>query len=113
MNKEEVFSQMDCIEHIRDIIVSEIEPDKIILFGSRARGDCRADSDYDVLVLKRGVTNERKLSGDLKIRFYKEKLLASIDVIIMELERFYQLSDEPGYIYKSIKKEGVSIYGHL
>jgi len=103
---------MDCIEQIRDIIVSEVNPDKIILFGSRARGDWHKDSDYDVLVLKRGITNERKLSGDLKIRFYKERLLLPIDVIVMEHDRFYRLSDVPNYIYKDIKKEGVYIYGN-
>ena len=104
---------MDCVEQIRDIIVSEINPDKIILFGSRARGDYHDDSDYDILVLKRGVTNERKLSGDLKIRFYKEKLLISIDIIVMEHDRFYQLSDVAGFIYKNIIKEGVYIYGNI
>jgi len=104
---------MNCIEQIRDIIVSEVNPDKIILFGSRARGDCHKDSDYDILVLKRGVTNERKLSGDLKIRFYKERLLFPIDVIVMEHDRFYQLSDVSDYIYRDINNEGVYIYGHV
>ena len=101
------------IEKIRDIIVSEISPDKIILFGSRARGDCYADSDYDILVLKRGVTNERKISGDLKIRFYKEKLFASVDVMVMEHDKFYQFADTPGLVYKNIKKEGIYIYGNM
>jgi len=103
----------DCINRIRDIIASEINPDKIILFGSRARGDSFEDSDYDILVLKRGITNERKLSGDIKIRFYKEKLLVPVDVIVMEYERFYKLSDTPGYIYKNIKTEGICIYGDI
>jgi predicted nucleotidyltransferase len=105
--------EMDCIEQIKDIIVSEVNPDKIILFGSRARGDGHKDSDYDILVLKRGINNERKLSGDLKIRFYRERLLFSIDVIVMEHDRFYQLSDVPDYVYRDIKKEGVYIYGHV
>ena len=104
---------MDYIEQIRKIIVSEINPDKIILFGSRVRGDYHEDSDYDIIVLKRGITNERKLSGDLKIRFYKEKLLISIDIIVMEHDRFYQLSDVSGYIYKNIKQEGIYIYGNI
>ncbi|MDI9583518.1 MAG: nucleotidyltransferase domain-containing protein [Acidobacteriota bacterium] len=32
-------------------IVEVADPDRIILFGSRARGDAREDSDYDVLVV--------------------------------------------------------------
>jgi predicted nucleotidyltransferase len=33
-------------------LVSEIDPDRIILFGSRARGDAKPDSDVDLLVIK-------------------------------------------------------------
>lgn len=33
-------------------LVTAINPDRIILFGSRARGDFRPDSDIDLLVIK-------------------------------------------------------------
>ena len=33
-------------------LVEAVDPDKIILFGSRARGDYRPDSDLDLLVIK-------------------------------------------------------------
>ena len=38
------------LKNVRDIIVSQIDPDQIILFGSYARGDYRDDSDIDILV---------------------------------------------------------------
>ena len=31
-------------------MAAALEPERIILFGSRARGDARDDSDYDVLI---------------------------------------------------------------
>jgi uncharacterized protein len=34
-------------------IVEAVGPDRIIVFGSRARGDARPDSDFDVLVIKK------------------------------------------------------------
>ena len=40
---------------IRDIvrrIVDTAQPEKVILFGSQARGDARPNSDSDVLVIK-------------------------------------------------------------
>ena len=33
-------------------LVEAIDPDRIVLFGSRARGDARADSDLDLLIVK-------------------------------------------------------------
>jgi predicted nucleotidyltransferase len=33
-------------------IINEVAPETIILFGSRARGDARADSDVDLLIVQ-------------------------------------------------------------
>ncbi|MDE2978711.1 MAG: nucleotidyltransferase domain-containing protein [Acidobacteriota bacterium] len=33
-------------------IVAEVDPEKVILFGSRGRGDAGADSDVDLLVIE-------------------------------------------------------------
>jgi predicted nucleotidyltransferase len=42
-------------ERILDAIVARIEavarPERIVLFGSRARGDARDNSDFDLLVI--------------------------------------------------------------
>ena len=35
-----------------ETIVREVTPEAIILFGSRARGDARTDSDFDLLVVE-------------------------------------------------------------
>ncbi len=36
---------------IRDAIVRELDPERIVLFGSHARGDARPDSDWDFLII--------------------------------------------------------------
>ncbi len=33
-------------------LVEAVDPDRIVLFGSRARGDSRPDSDLDLLIVK-------------------------------------------------------------
>ena len=33
-------------------LVEAVDPDRIIMFGSRARGDARPDSDLDLLIVK-------------------------------------------------------------
>ena len=41
------------LEAIRRRLVRAVDPQTIILFGSRARGDADADSDYDLLIVTR------------------------------------------------------------
>ena len=40
------------IERIVRRLIDAIDPDRIILFGSRARGDAGPDSDIDILIIK-------------------------------------------------------------
>ena len=42
----------DLINYIVDKIVCSIQPEKILIFGSYARGDSDLDSDLDLLVIK-------------------------------------------------------------
>jgi predicted nucleotidyltransferase len=46
--------------------------DRVVLFGSRARGDARADSDYDVAVFLKSLPDwrrELKRLADLRVDF--------------------------------------------
>ncbi len=47
-------SRKDIVNRIRDLIRAAVPTAQIILFGSEARGEARADSDIDVLVLLDG-----------------------------------------------------------
>ena len=38
-----------------DSVVAQVDPVEVWLFGSRARGDARPDSDYDVAVFLRDI----------------------------------------------------------
>jgi predicted nucleotidyltransferase len=50
---EQRIIEQETIQKIIDIIVKEMNPEKIILFGSRARGDARDNSDYEKNEIKR------------------------------------------------------------
>ena len=39
------------LDEITSIIVQEFHPQKLILFGSRARGEAQENSDYDLLII--------------------------------------------------------------
>ena len=102
------------LRRIVEVIVREIDPDRIILFGSRARGDHREDSDYDILVLKEGVRPEdrRPLQRRIRRALWREDIysLAAVDVIVQDVGRFNRLKNEKYLVYYAISREGVVVY---
>ncbi len=55
MNRKEL------LDKVRQNILAS-EPDaKIILYGSRSRGDWQPDSDWDFLILLDGIVNDRRI----------------------------------------------------
>ena len=56
------YEQDPILKKIQTAIVKAVAPSKIVLFGSRARGDASDRSDYDILVIKDQVKNEREIT---------------------------------------------------
>jgi len=55
-------------ETLRDIVdrlVRAVDPDKLVVFGSRGAGQARADSDYDILIVKAEADPHRRRTGPL------------------------------------------------
>ena len=103
-------SNKPVIDQIVNAIVSTVAPDKIILFGSYARGDYKKNSDIDILILKKGLKNEREITNRLYIDFFNKKIPVPVDLIAMDYDKYDQLNNDIGYIYKTIKQEGKIIY---
>ena len=89
-------------------IVRVAEPDKIILFGSHARGDNKPGSDYDLLVLKRGVRKRRALTQKIYLSF--KHIGAPVDVIVADLDKYEDLKTDPYLIYSEAAKNGRMVY---
>ena len=84
-----------------------IEVDKIILFGSRARGDYREESDWDILIITKG-----KLDWKKRRSFWLEIVRALpiyVDLIIVDKDLFERKSKYVGNIAHEAKIEGIVI----
>ena len=96
---------MDIVKLVKQEVIKIDPKAEVILFGSRARGDFRQDSDWDFLVLL-----ERPLTPDLKgfilDQLYDLELRTDsvISTIIHTKTEWESRAVTP--IYQSIKKEG-------
>lgn len=89
-------------------IVDEFRPERIILFGSRARGEGTADSDVDLLVVLQEVRSKRE--AQLRIRLALGEYGLPKDVIVTTLEEFAWRKDTPGTIEHPAALEGKVLY---
>ena len=97
------------IQNITQQIIQKYKPDKIILFGSAARGERTPDSDADFLIIKKntplyGCDRIRELS-----RLVERKI--PVDLLIYrpdEFEKRLQMGDP---FLKAVLKEGKTLYG--
>lgn len=100
---------MDSIlEEIIKRIVDDVDPDKIILFGSRAKGESKGWSDYDICVLKKGIENKRIVAQNIYRKLFG--VGAAVDIIVETPEKFDELEDKWFLVYSEIAKSGSIIY---
>ncbi len=89
--------------------VNRIDPKaEIILFGSRARGNYNADSDWDFLILLDTPKFDKKIKNELWNRLYELELETNsvISSIIHSKSDWQKRAITP--IYQVIEKEGIA-----
>jgi predicted nucleotidyltransferase len=89
-------------------ILAVSDPEKVILFGSYARGDFGPDSDLDLLVVIDGVDSPR--SESIHLRRSLRGLLVPVDVIVATPEQVERHRNTIGLIYRSALAEGKVLY---
>lgn len=89
-------------------VVQAAEPDRIILFGSAARGKADPDSDIDLLVIKSGVDSRSDLEGEIHMNLFG--IGASVDVVVVTPEDVERLKDGVGTVIGPAIREGIEIY---
>jgi predicted nucleotidyltransferase len=83
---------------------------KIILFGSRARGDFRPDSDWDFLVvIDKDMDRDEKRGIILQIKRQMAGLRIPNDIIINSFRQMQERANDVGYITYYALKEGVEL----
>lgn len=90
-------------------IVKNINPEKIILFGSYACGNPSEDSNLDILVIKEMKMPRYKRSREVKK--YLRGLKIPIDVIVYTKKEIKEWKDTKTSFISQATKEGKVLYG--
>ncbi len=90
---------------IRNKIVKEFKPEKIILFGSRAWGNSTKDSDIDLFIVKKS-KNTRKTATKIDVALFPRTF--AMDVLVYTPE---QVKKRKNHLFiKKILEKGKRLY---
>ena len=107
LNTEKITPEL--INYIVEKIVQGIQPEKIILFGSYARGDFNQDSDLDLFIIKDGEESSRIMRRKVEALLWGRRF--PVDIIVRKPEEveWNFRAKNPFYLYH-IFKDGRVLY---
>jgi predicted nucleotidyltransferase len=101
-------SQTELLDLMVDAIVRELDPETVILFGSRARQDARPDSDVDLLVVEaEPFTPERSRRKEIhRLAMALRHFPISKDILLYSRDEFDYWKDSLNHIVGRAYREG-------
>ncbi len=98
----------DLLPTIRRRLVSRFRPERIIIFGSQARGDATQQWDLDLLVVVPDTTDIKSATRDM----YEvlDDLPIAKDIVVATLADIERDGNLVGTILQPALREGVTIY---
>jgi predicted nucleotidyltransferase len=91
--------------------VERLLPDQVsnvVLFGSRARGDPRQDSDYDVAVFVKNMEDRRQIDHTITDAAYRH-IVAGVHIRPVSLPDDFLERQFPGLLARDIERDGIVI----
>ena len=96
------------VDEIIRRVIEVAQPDRIILFGSAARGQMGPDSDIDLLVIKGGIASRRLLAQQIYVHLFG--VAAPVDVIVVTPQDVERFRDRVGSIIGPALRDGKEVY---
>ena len=89
-------------------IVGRFAPTRVVLFGSRARGEATGGSDVDLLIVMGDVTDKRRAAVD--IRRALGDLPVSKDIVVATPDDIASRGHVVGTVLHAALREGTVLY---
>ena len=100
------------MDRMVQVIVEEVDPEQVVLFGSRARGDAAADSDVDLIVVESAPFGADRNRGFEETRLWRA--LASFhvpkDILVFSRDEVDYWHDSLNHVLARALREGTVLY---
>ncbi len=98
---------LEILRDFKDLLSKRLEVNKMLLFGSRARGDFEEDSDFDLIVVSSDFEGKKSFNRAVEFRECWN-IDSPVDFICLTPEEFDSGKDRVGFIGNALK-EGIVI----
>lgn len=96
------------LEEVVSRIRGAVQPVRVVLFGSAARGDAGPDSDLDILVVVPNGTHRRRAARDIFLAL--RGIGRPKDVIVVTEDDVKSYGENPSLVIAPALKEGRELY---
>lgn len=100
----------NALDEVKRRIVLRFQPQRIILFGSYARGVPGPDSDIDLLIVMDVEGSTRQKANEIDMLMADRRI--PMDFIVITPEQYERQKNMVGTIIRQIEREGKVIYEH-
>lgn len=98
----------ETVSKLTRLLIEAARPRRIILFGSRARGEASEDSDMDVMVVQDAPAD--RLAEMVRLNRLLRWVDPPVDLLVVSEEKYDYWRDTPGNIYFEAASEGKVLY---
>ena len=107
-----ISTEQASLDKIVQALVAKLDPQRIILFGSWARGDQRPDSDFDIFVEVAAGADVREASRKSyeALHSIHAEIRRGVDIVVKDRAFVERYGDLVGTIVRPVMREGIVLY---
>jgi len=100
------------LQQMVEVIVDEVDPEQVILFGSHARGDASADSDVDLVIVESDPFDESRDRRSEAVRLWRAlaHFAVSKDILVYSRDEVEYWRDSINNVLARALREGRVLY---
>lgn len=102
----------DTLDRMVQAIVAEVDPERVILFGSRARGDAGAESDVDLVIVEAEPFGPGRSRHNELVRLYHAlaDFRVAADVLVYSNADVAYWRDSLNHVLARVLREGRTLH---